>query len=124
MENAVLRGTRRDALAWGRQVLVGPTSYLTGRSVEEEVFLATGSRVFDGARIGTRSEVRVDGVVHLRPVLPADALVPIGWVAAGDPVRLNRRCRTRSRRMTTCCSVVRPPRRRVGSGPSALRAVR
>lgn len=47
MENAVLRGTRRDPLILGRQVLVGPTSYLTGCRVEDEIFLATGSRVFE-----------------------------------------------------------------------------
>jgi carbonic anhydrase/acetyltransferase-like protein (isoleucine patch superfamily) len=88
MENAVLRGTRRDPLHLGRQVLVGPTSYLTGCHVEAEVFLATGSRVFNGARIGTRSEVRINGIVHLRTVLPADSTVPIGWVAVGDPARI------------------------------------
>ncbi|MFG3137651.1 gamma carbonic anhydrase family protein [Streptomyces sp. NPDC048211] len=88
MENAVLRGTRRDPLTLGRQVLVGPGSYLTGCTVEDEVFLATGSRVFNGARIGTRSEVRINAVVHLRTVLAADAMVPIGWVAVGDPARI------------------------------------
>ncbi|HET6855748.1 MAG TPA: gamma carbonic anhydrase family protein [Streptomyces sp.] len=88
MENAVLRATRRDPLTLGRQVLVGPTAYLTGCAVEDEVFLATGSRVFNGARIGTRSEVRINAVVHLRTVLPADSLVPIGWVAVGDPAHI------------------------------------
>ncbi|CAM5506379.1 gamma carbonic anhydrase family protein [Streptomyces narbonensis] len=88
MENAVLRGTARDPLTLGRQVLVGPTSSLAGCTVEDEVFLATGSRVFNGARIGTRSEVRINGVVHLRTVLPADSTVPIGWVAVGDPARI------------------------------------
>ncbi|MFF8507733.1 gamma carbonic anhydrase family protein [Streptomyces sp. NPDC015492] len=88
MENAVLRGTRRDPLTVGRQVLVGPTSYLSGCRIEDEVFLATGSRVFNGARIGVRSEVRINGIVHLRTVLPADSLVPIGWVAVGDPARI------------------------------------
>jgi carbonic anhydrase/acetyltransferase-like protein (isoleucine patch superfamily) len=88
MENAVLRGTRRDPLRSGRQVLVGPGAYLTGCSVADEVYLASGVRVFNGARIGTRAEVRINGVVHLRTVLPADATVPIGWVAVGDPARI------------------------------------
>ncbi|MFD4861317.1 hypothetical protein [Streptomyces atratus] len=26
--------------------------------------------------------------MHLRTVLPADSMVPIGWVAVGDPVRI------------------------------------
>ncbi|MGW0855151.1 gamma carbonic anhydrase family protein [Streptomyces sp. NPDC002690] len=88
MENAVLRGTRRDPLRLGRQVLVGPGSYLTGCTVEDEVFLATGSRVFNGARLGARTEVRINGIVHLRTVLPPDTTVPIGWVAVGDPVQV------------------------------------
>lgn len=88
MENAVLRGTRRDPLRLGRSVLVGPGSYLTGCTVEDEVFLATGSRVFNGARIGARSEVRINGIVHLRTVLPPDTTVPIGWIAVGDPAQV------------------------------------
>ena len=40
------------------------------------------------AQIGTRSEVRINGVVHLRTVLPADTTVPIGWVAVGDPAEI------------------------------------
>jgi carbonic anhydrase/acetyltransferase-like protein (isoleucine patch superfamily) len=51
-ENAVLRGVHREPLRLGRQVLVGPTSCLTGCQVDDEVFLATGSRVFNGASIG------------------------------------------------------------------------
>lgn len=55
MENAVLRGTPRDPLRLGRHVLVGPQSYLTGCAVGDDVFLATGTRVFNGATPGTRS---------------------------------------------------------------------
>jgi carbonic anhydrase/acetyltransferase-like protein (isoleucine patch superfamily) len=88
MENTVLRGTPRDPLSLGDHVLVGPHAYLTGCTVEDNVFLATGSTVFNGARIGTRSEVRVNAVVHLRTQLPPDTTVPIGWIAAGDPAQL------------------------------------
>ncbi|WP_163505286.1 gamma carbonic anhydrase family protein [Fodinicola acaciae] len=88
MENAVLRGTPRDPVRVGRHVLVGPMAYLTGCSVADEVFLATGTRIFNGARIGSRAEVRISAVVHLRSVLPESTVVPIGWVAVGDPARL------------------------------------
>ncbi|MFI9155453.1 hypothetical protein [Streptomyces sp. NPDC053367] len=40
------------------------------------------------ADAGTRSEVRIDGVVQLRTALPADSMVPIGWAAVGDPARI------------------------------------
>jgi carbonic anhydrase/acetyltransferase-like protein (isoleucine patch superfamily) len=77
-----------DNIVMENAVLVGPGSYLTGCTVEDEVFLATGSRVFNGARVGTRSEVRINVVVHLRTVLTPDTTVSIGWVAVGDPPRI------------------------------------
>ena len=88
MENAVIRGTPKHPARLGGHVLVGPRSYLTGCVVEDNTFLATGSTVFNGARIGTGTEVRINGVVHLGTVLPKDALVPIGWVAIGDPAEI------------------------------------
>ncbi len=59
---------------------------MTGCRVKDEVFLAADSRVFNGARIGTRSEVRINRLVHLCAGLPLDLMVPIGWAAVGDPV--------------------------------------
>jgi carbonic anhydrase/acetyltransferase-like protein (isoleucine patch superfamily) len=88
MENAVLRGTRRHPLTIGDHVLVGPRASLSGCAVEENAFIATGATIFNGARIGGRAEVRVNGVVHVRTVVPEDATVPIGWVAVGDPAQI------------------------------------
>ena len=88
MENAVIRGTRRHPVRMGQHVLVGPRVYLTGCTIEDNVFLATGATIFNGARIGMRAEVRINGVVHLKTNLPPDAMVPIGWVAVGDPVQI------------------------------------
>ena len=88
MENAVIRGTPRHPTIVGDHVLVGPRAYLTGCTVEDSAFLATGATVFSGARIGTRAEVRINGLVHLKTYLPPDDLVPIGWVAVGDPAEI------------------------------------
>jgi carbonic anhydrase/acetyltransferase-like protein (isoleucine patch superfamily) len=85
MENAVIRGSARHPVYLGDHVLVGPRAYLSGCEIEDSVFLATGATVFNGAHIGTRSEVRINGVVHLKTVLPPDTTVPIGWIAVGDP---------------------------------------
>jgi carbonic anhydrase/acetyltransferase-like protein (isoleucine patch superfamily) len=88
MEQAVIRGTAGFPTRLGNAVLVGPRSYLTGCMVENDVFLATGVTIFNGAHLGTRAEVRINGVVHIRTRLPAGALVPIGWVAVGDPAQI------------------------------------
>ena len=88
MDTAVVRGVRGNPATIGDNVLVGPRAYLTGCAVAENAFLATGATVFNGARVGARAEVRINGVVHLRTVLPEDAVVPLGWVAVGDPARI------------------------------------
>lgn len=88
MENAVIRGTRRHPVRIGDSVLVGPRAYLTGCTVEEDVFLATGATIFNGAHVGRRAEVRINGVVHLKTAVPSDAVVPIGWIAVGDPAEI------------------------------------
>jgi carbonic anhydrase/acetyltransferase-like protein (isoleucine patch superfamily) len=89
MENAVVRATRHHPTDVGDNVLIGPRAYLTGCTVEDNVFLATGTTIFNGAVIGTRSEVRINGVVHLQTRLQADSTVPIGWVAVGDPAEIH-----------------------------------
>ncbi len=88
MENAVIRGSKRHPVVLGDHVLVGPRAYLSGCTVGDSAFLAAGSTVFNGARIGPRAEVRINGVVHIKTALPADATVPIGWVAVGDPAAI------------------------------------
>ena len=88
MENAVIRGTPRHSTRLGNHILVGPRAYLTGCTVEDNAFLATGSTIFNGALIREGSEIRINGVVHLKTTLPKDALVPIGWVAVGDPAEI------------------------------------
>ena len=88
MDTAVLRAVQGNPLKIGDRVLVGPRAYLSGCEVEDNVFLATGATVFNGARIGSRSEVRINGVVHLRTVLPPNTTVPIGWIAVGNPAEV------------------------------------
>jgi carbonic anhydrase/acetyltransferase-like protein (isoleucine patch superfamily) len=87
-ENINIRSTDRDAVEIGNYVLIGPHASLKGCTVEDECFLATGVRIFQSARVGRRTEVRIDGVVHVRSVLPPNSLVPIKWLAVGDPAQL------------------------------------
>ncbi|GAA5150407.1 hypothetical protein GCM10025768_15240 [Microbacterium pseudoresistens] len=88
MENAIVRASAANPVHIGDHVLIGPGATVSGATVGDEVFLATGTRVFNGAQIGARAEVRINGVVHLRTILPEDAVVPIGWVAVGEPLRI------------------------------------
>jgi carbonic anhydrase/acetyltransferase-like protein (isoleucine patch superfamily) len=88
MENAVVRGARRHPATIGDHVLIGPSAYLSGCAIGDCAFLATGSRVFNGATVGARAEVRINATVHLLSNLAEGALVPIGWVAIGDPARI------------------------------------
>ncbi|SFC99435.1 gamma carbonic anhydrase family protein [Streptomyces aidingensis] len=88
MENALVRGRARHPAVIGDAVLVGPHAHVNGATVENEAFVATGVSVFPGATAGTRSELRVNSVLQVNSRLAAGAVVPIGWIAAGDPARL------------------------------------
>jgi gamma-carbonic anhydrase len=88
MENALIRGREGHPTAIGDFSIVGPHAHLNGVTVGDEAFIATGAAAFPGARIGSRAEVRINGVVHVNSVLPDDGLVPIGWVAVGDPAEV------------------------------------
>jgi len=88
MENAVLRGREQHPLTVGHSVLVGPHAHLNGTQVGDEVFIATGVSMFAGSVAGARCELRINSVLHVNSVLAPDTVVPIGWIAAGDPARL------------------------------------
>lgn len=88
MENAVIRASSTNPVHIGAHTLVGPMASVSGAVVGDEVFLATGTRVFNGAHIGDRSDVRINAVIHLRTHLAPDTVVPIGWIAIGDPVQI------------------------------------
>jgi len=87
-DGAVIRSTERHAVHVGDHVLVGPHATLFGCTVEDEAFLATGVAVFHDAVVKRRAEVRINGIVHLRTVVAEGAVVPIGWIAVGDPAEI------------------------------------
>jgi carbonic anhydrase/acetyltransferase-like protein (isoleucine patch superfamily) len=85
MENALIRGRSRHLTRMGDAVLVGPHAHVNGAIVEDEVFIATGASLFPGAVAGRGCELRINSVLHVNSRLPSGAVVPIGWIAAGDP---------------------------------------
>src|SRR5205085_1844380 len=88
MEHAVVRGRAGNPARLAARVLIGPHAHVNGADVGEEAFVATGASLFPGSRLGRRAEVRINGVVHVRSVVPDGGLVPIGWVAVGDPAEI------------------------------------
>ena len=88
LENAVIRATEKFPVTIGNNCLVGPNAHLVGCTVEDAVFIATGASVFHGATLKKGSEVRINGVVHLKSILPEGVYVPINWIAIGNPAHL------------------------------------
>jgi carbonic anhydrase/acetyltransferase-like protein (isoleucine patch superfamily) len=88
MEQALLRGRAAHPVLLGDDVLVGPHAHLNGTRVGDGCFLATGCALFPGSRLGRDVEVRINGVVHVNTVLDDETVVPIGWVAVGDPAQV------------------------------------
>ncbi|MEV0634962.1 gamma carbonic anhydrase family protein [Streptomyces sp. NPDC050619] len=88
MEHALVRGRARHPAVIGDAVLLGPHTHVNGATVEDEVFVATGASLFPGSVAGTGAELRVNSVLHTNSKLAPGAVVPIGWIAAGDPAQL------------------------------------
>jgi len=88
MENAVIRGTKRHPAKLGNHILVGPRSYLSGCTIENSVFLATGATIFNGAHVEEGSTIRINGILHIKSRLPKDTVLPINWIAVGNPAKL------------------------------------
>jgi carbonic anhydrase/acetyltransferase-like protein (isoleucine patch superfamily) len=87
-ENAVIRADARHDCTIGDYCLIGPQAHVAGAVLEDQVFVATGAAILHGAHLARNAEVRVHATVHLRTSLPPGAIVPIGWIAVGDPPRI------------------------------------
>ncbi len=88
MEHALIRGRSRHPVTVGDAVLIGPHSHVNGATIEDEVFVATGASLFPGSVAGTGAELRINSVLHVASRLEPGAVLPIGWIAAGDPATL------------------------------------
>jgi carbonic anhydrase/acetyltransferase-like protein (isoleucine patch superfamily) len=88
MEHALVRGRAAHPVRIGDRVLVGPHAHVNGARIGDEAFIATGASVFPGANVGPGAEVRVNGVVQVNTRILAGEVVPIAWVAVGDPARI------------------------------------
>ena len=87
-ENAVVRSNTKHSAIIGNFCLIGPDAHVVGCTIEDEVFIATGAAIFHSAHLGKGSQIRINAVVHLKSYLEPGALVPIGWIAVGNPAKL------------------------------------
>jgi carbonic anhydrase/acetyltransferase-like protein (isoleucine patch superfamily) len=88
MENALVRGRADHPALLGDAVLVGPHAHVNGATVEDEVFIATGAALFPGSVAGAGAELRINSVLHVNSRLEPGAVLPIGWIAVGNPAQL------------------------------------
>jgi carbonic anhydrase/acetyltransferase-like protein (isoleucine patch superfamily) len=87
-ENAVVRSNIDHSASIGNYCLIGPNAHVVGCTVEDEVFIATGAAIFHSAFLGKGSQIRINAVVHLKSHLETGVVVPIGWIAVGNPAKL------------------------------------
>jgi gamma-carbonic anhydrase len=88
MESALVRGRAKYPVLIGDSVLVGPHAHVNGAILGYEVFVATGASLFPGSCAGARAELRINSVLHVNSRLPDGAVLPIGWIAVGDPAQM------------------------------------
>lgn len=88
MENAVVKGRAKYPTIVGDSVLIGPHAHVNGTVIGRESFIATGASTFPGSIVEAGSEVRINAVLQVDSRLAAGSVLPIGWVAVGDPASM------------------------------------
>lgn len=88
MEQALVRGRAGHPATVGDAVMIGPHAHVNGATIGSGAFIATGASLFPGAVVGDGAEVRINAVVQVNTRLEPGAVVPIAWVAVGDPAQL------------------------------------
>ncbi len=92
MENAVLKASGGNVLRYplsiGARCIVGPHAYVVGATIGDGCFVASGAKIFNGAKLEEGSGVALGGIVHVKTRLPAGASVPMQHVAYGDPATI------------------------------------
>jgi carbonic anhydrase/acetyltransferase-like protein (isoleucine patch superfamily) len=92
MENAVLKASGGSALQFplslGDRCIVGPHAYIVGATVGNGCFVASGTKIFNGAVLGDGSGVALGGIVHVNSHLEKGKSVPMQHIAFGNPATI------------------------------------
>jgi len=89
MENAVLRSSGGSVMKFpltiGESCIIGPGAYVVGATIEPGCFIASGSKVFNGATVEEQTSVALGGIVHVNARVRSGQHVPMQHIAMGDP---------------------------------------
>ncbi len=89
MENAVLKSSGGSVLQFplhvGESCIIGPGAYVVGATIEPGCFIASGSKVFNGATIEEHTSVALGGIVHVKTHVKSGQHVPMHHIALGNP---------------------------------------
>ncbi len=92
MEHAVIKASGGSATQFpakiGDRCIVGPHAYVVGATIGTGCFLASGSRVFNGAIMEDGSGVALGGIVHINAHVLKNASVPMQHIAYGNPAKI------------------------------------
>ncbi len=88
LQNAVIRAPQAGNVNIGNNCLIGPNAHLASCTIGNDVFIATGASIFHGAKVMDGAEIRINGIVHLKTIIPKNEILPIGWIAVGNPMQM------------------------------------
>ncbi len=92
MENSVLKASGGSALQYpltiGDRCIVGPHAYVVGATIGDGCFVASGAKIFNGAKLEDGSGVALNAIVQVKARLTAQTSVPMLHVAFGDPATI------------------------------------
>jgi len=92
MENTVIKSSGGSATQFpvkiGDRCIVGPSAYVVGATIGNGCFIASGTRVFNGAIMEDGSGVALGGIVHVNAHLGKNVSVPMQHIAYGNPAKI------------------------------------
>jgi len=88
MENAIIRSSKHFNCVIGNHTLIGPKASVTGATIENACFIATGATIFHGSHLQGGTVLAVNGIIHINTHCPANTFIPINHIGFGNPVRI------------------------------------
>jgi len=88
LENAIIRSSKAFDCIIGGHTLIGPKASVTGATIENACFIATGATIFHGSHLQEGTVLAVNGIIHISTHCPANTFIPINHVGFGNPLKV------------------------------------